>query len=41
MIIIMLTSMSMGMSMSMSIYTPMGPDTLTRVAPMMRLARTC
>jgi hypothetical protein len=37
MIIIMLTSMGMGMSMC----TPMGPDILTRIAPMMRLARTC
>jgi hypothetical protein len=37
MTIIMLTSMGMSASM----YTPMGPDILTRIAPMMRLARTC
>jgi hypothetical protein len=37
MIMLMLTSVSMSMSMC----TPMGPDILTRIAPMMRLARTC
>jgi hypothetical protein len=35
--IVMLTSMDTGMSMC----TPTGPDILTRIAPMMRLARRC
>jgi len=36
-----MTIMLMLMLTSMSMYTPTEPDILTRVAPTMRLARTC
>ena len=36
-----LTSMNMSMGATMSMCTPMGPDILTHIAPMMRPARIC